>query len=224
MQQVFSIGDAVGFGWKKFKEQPGFFIAFVIVVFFVQAVISGIEGGLEKADIATGLIGIVSLIGFIVSLILGLWQVRISLNVADGKPGAFSDFNAIVPLIGKGILTQLLYMVIVFVGLLLLVIPGLIWLIKYQYALYFVIDKGMKPFEALEASGKLTDGVKWQLVLFNIVIGLINLAGALLIGIGLIVSVPVSIIAAGYVYRQMQRFKGAQSSQEQTPPPTPAAV
>lgn len=219
MEQVFSIGAAITFGWNKLKEQTKFLVGFVAFIVVTQIVISGIQNYLEQ-NIGKAPAFIFFMIAFIITMAISLLQVRIALHITDGKKGTWAAFHEIVPLIGKGIITQLLYSIIILVGFFLFIIPGFIWAIKYQFALYYVIDKNLSPFEALEASGKLTMGYKWQLLFLGLTLGLINIAGMLALGVGLLISLPVAIIAPAYVFREMQRNKG--DVQKKSPELAPA--
>ena len=53
-------------------------------------------------------------------------------------------------------------------------------------------------------SGVLTEGVMWNLVLFWLMLAGINILGMLALGIGLIVTIPLSWLATAYVYRRLQ--------------------
>ena len=73
---------------------------------------------------------------------------------------------------------------IVAVGVLLLVVPGIVWFVKYMFAGLIVVDRGCTAFDALTESGKITKGYKWplftmSLFLLVIVLPLIFLAQAI---------------------------------------------
>jgi uncharacterized membrane protein len=85
----------------------------------------------------------------------------------------------------------------------LLIVPGIIFFIMFQYYGYFIVDKKMGPVEALKASAALTKGVRWKLFGFGLVIGLLNIGGALLLLLGLFVTIPVSQMAIAHVYRKL---------------------
>jgi len=72
---------------------------------------------------------------------------------------------------------------------------------------YEVID-GAGIMESFERSTKLTDGYKWQLLGFFVVLALINAVGALLFLVGLLVTIPISMIAAAYVYIKLKERAG----------------
>lgn len=69
-----------------------------------------------------------------------------------------------------------LFSLIVAVGVLLLVVPGIVWFVKYMIAGLIVVDRGCTAFDALTESGKITKGYKWplftMLLFFLLVIGL----------------------------------------------------
>ncbi len=65
-------------------------------------------------------------------------------------------------------------------GLILLVVPGIIWVLKYLLALYALRDRKLSPCEALKLSGRITTGHKGQLFYT----GLISYGPPLLVGIG----------------------------------------
>lgn len=226
MDKVFSIPDAIGFGWTKVKEQLGFFIGFTLLIFAFQLISGFIQTALEKDDGSFLLFLVYIVISTIIGIVIGMWQVRIVLDVVDGKKGTFGSLQNVLPLLGKALVTQILYTVIIIIGLFLLIVPGIIWIIKYQFAIYYVIDKNMSPFEALEASGKLTSGEKWHLLLFNLVIGLVVFAGVLALGVGLLIAIPIVMVAPGYVYRQLQKRTTNKSQslkqESSTTKPTPA--
>ena len=47
-------------------------------------------------------------------------------------------------------------------------IPGIILSIAWSFAIYFLVDRKMKPVEALELSYKATKGEKWRIVAIHV--------------------------------------------------------
>jgi uncharacterized membrane protein len=90
------------------------------------------------------------------------------------------------------------------IGFVFLIVPGIYLAVKYQFYDYLIVDKGMGPIEAIKRSGVLTEGVKWNLVLFWLALVGINILGMIALGVGLIATVPVSWLANAYVYRRLQ--------------------
>ncbi len=97
-----------------------------------------------------------------------------------------------------------MYAVIVIFGAILLVIPGIMWAVKYQFFGYFILDQKSEPKEALKQSARITDGARWKVFGFIIVLSLLNIIGAMLFGIGLLITVPVTILSSAFVYQTLK--------------------
>jgi uncharacterized membrane protein len=68
---------------------------------------------------------------------------------------------------------------------------------------YIVIDRGLGPIEAMKESWRVTKGHKWQLfLLFLALIGL-NILGAIALIVGLLVTIPITMLAAAHAYRTL---------------------
>ncbi len=73
----------------------------------------------------------------------------------------------------------------------------------YYLAFPLIVDKNLGPWEALEASRKAV-GKRWFAVFgFAFLLGLINMVAMIPMGIGLVWSVPLSVIAFGILYRNV---------------------
>ena len=91
-----------------------------------------------------------------------------------------------------------------FVGLLLCVIPGLIIWFLTIFTPFYVIDKNLAPTEAIANSIALVRRHAGKLILFCLVAWLVYLLGAIVCFVGLLVSIPVAMVATAYMYRRIQ--------------------
>jgi uncharacterized membrane protein len=205
----FSMGEAVRFGWGTMKSNIGFFIGLLIIAFLIEN-LPGILAEFVKVDFPI-IAALLSLAGGILGLVVQLGLIKISLKFCDGVKGQFDDLLSSFHLLLKFIGGAILYLLIILAGMLLFIIPGIIWGIKYSLFPYFLVDNEMGPIEAIKASGAATDGAKWDLFLFGMLLGLINIAGALLFLVGLFVTIPLSMVAYSYVYRQLAGKTGSVS-------------
>ena len=146
---------------------------------------------------------IVQIIGWVLQMAVSLGLIGVALKLYDRKKVVYKNLFDYFRLIIPYFIGSFIYGAIVVVGFILLIIPGIIWAIKFRYFQYFMVDKNMGPIDALKASAKITKGVKWKLLGFGIVLGLINICGALLLLVGLLFTVPLSIMAEVYVYRKL---------------------
>lgn len=88
------------------------------------------------------------------------------------------------------VLVIILYSLIVYVGTIFFIIPGIYFAYKYMFAAILVIDKDMGVVEAMNASSQMAKGIKLNLLLNDILLGLlvmlITVAGLLCFVIGII--------------------------------------
>jgi uncharacterized membrane protein len=75
--------------------------------------------------------------------------------------------------------------------------------VKFSLFPYFIVDRRLGPIEALKASGIATMGAKVDLFLFGLLLSLINIAGFLCLIVGLFATIPTSLVAYAYVFRQL---------------------
>ena len=201
MKKDFSIGEAVQFGWNTMKANFGFFLGVLIVAWVIIAVPSAIAGKLQQES--AGLAFLFNIIAIIVRLIVSIGLIRIALKFSDNEKPVFNDLFSFPPFFWRYLGGSILFGLIVFGGMLLLIIPGIIWTIKFQYFGYCIIDKNLGPIDALKKSSAITNGIKWELFGFGIVLWLINLLGALVFIVGLFATVPTTLIAYAFVYRKL---------------------
>ena len=103
----------------------------------------------------------------------------------------------------KIFLTGLLMNLLILIGLLLLVLPGIYLAVSYQIALPLMVDKKLGPWEALEASRKIIGHRFFTVLGFDIVAFVLVALSMLLLGIPFIWTVPMLVIAFGVIYRNM---------------------
>ena len=197
--QAFSYGEVIRFGWEKTKQHIKFLALVLLGVWVIQFIFGFFQNQIDfwLVDLILG-IG-----GWLVNLVVSLALLTIALKITDGGTPGTADLTVKLPLFKNYLVGSIYYGLIVLGGMLLLVIPGIIWAIQYQFYPYAIVDKGASPKEALAMSKQMTMGRRWRLFLFGSILGLLNLGGALLFGVGLLVTVPISMIGMAYLYRKL---------------------
>lgn len=182
--------DLVKSGWRHTKEHFWFLFLTLVVVFVVTSAASNFPP-----------------FALIVGVFTSISIITLSLEITAGVKPIISDLWKKYHhwrLFVNYLLASFLMAVIVGIGLLLLVIPGIYLAIRLQFYKFLIVDKeDIGPWMAIKESWRMTDGHSWKLFLFMLLIILINLVGAVLLGIGLLVSIPVSLIAYAVLYRQL---------------------
>src|SRR3989344_2410515 len=212
---TFSPGSMISFGWDTFKKRPWFFIGVFLVVGILS---SGGNFQLNDTDYSAATIALFIVAGIafgIISILAKMGATQLALKAHDSAESAtFGDLWAPHPF-WKFIGGSILVGVIVILGLILLIVPGVIWASRYLFVPYLLMERRSSPFEALKESARITYGHKWQLLGLLGLTMLINILGAILLLVGLLVSIPVSALAMVHAYRTLSGQ--AASTSQQTP-------
>jgi len=99
--------------------------------------------------------------------------------------------------------TLLVYKIIVSLGILLFIIPGIFLALRYFFASTLVIDeKATSISHAFGMSALCTDGAKWKLFFFMVCLGAMNVFSLKLPWLHLLIA-PISALAYIYVYKKL---------------------
>ncbi len=132
-------------------------------------------------------------IGFHIAIIKKIRTGR--LDIAD----CFKGFDFFVP----SMITAFLLAVFVTLGTLACIIPGLVLYAMYQFSYLFILDKRLDFWPAMQASADLVKRDLMGFILFTLALGGLNLAGALACGVGVFITVPITMAALTVAYRDM---------------------
>ena len=200
--KTFSISGALKFGWEKTKSNFLFILGVTALSFIISMLSGQIQEVLGEGAPVVGMILFV--LGYIVSSVLTIGYYKIFLKLHDGQHADFKDLYQHYKLFWGYLVTSVIYGVAVVIGLILFVIPGIYLAIKYMFALVILIDEEtISATDALKKSSDITLGVKWSLFGFLLLLILINLIGIALLGIGLLVTIPISTFATVYIFRRL---------------------
>lgn len=191
-----SIKDSIKFGWQKTKESLWFLVGFQIVFYLINMLTDN------------------SIFGFIVSLLTGLVFTSVILRISRNEKVVFKNiFDGIsLKTVLHYFLTTVIVSVLVFTGLILLIVPGIILSLMTCFASFLIIDNknpswpALSFWQAVKESKKITKGYKWFLFKFMMVAVLVNILGLLCLGVGMLVSIPVTTIAFAFVYEKIKNI------------------
>ncbi len=134
------------------------------------------------------------------SLITNLFQPALTagaLLVANelykGKSPDFAKFFSGFRFFLVLLLLSLVSGLLIIVGVLFLIVPGIYLGVSYSFAQLFVVFLGYDFWPAMELSRKIITQKWWEFFGFIVVIGLINLAGVLACGVGVIFTAPATL-------------------------------
>ncbi|TSC52288.1 MAG: hypothetical protein LiPW41_499 [Parcubacteria group bacterium LiPW_41] len=187
------IKKAFSFGWQSAKKD---FLYFVYVA-AIAMVISGILGKLGEKNF------IFAIVGWVIGFITTCGIARITVDYVRGTKREletlFTEWQYFWRVVGACIFMGIL----IIIGLVLLVVPGIYLIFRFQFVTLFIVDKNMKIREAMKASTEMTKGIKWQLFRFALVSIGVALLGVLALGVGIFIAVPIIWLAQAYIYNSL---------------------
>ena len=177
------------------------FLLGVLVIFFVYSVVRGLVSAATKEFFLVAfLISILFLLG---QMVLQLGMVKVSLDLVDRGKAEFSELYMSYPKLLNFLVASIVYGFVVVLGLILFVIPGIYLIIRYQFYTYYILDKNASAIDSLHMSADMTRGNILNLFLLSIIIVFINILGAILLFVGLLFTIPMSMMVYAYLYRKL---------------------
>ena len=181
------IGRYFSRGWEIFSGYMGGFIGFMLIVWLINI-----------------FLGFIPVIGGLASIVisgpLSAGYYIVAFKKMKGQQVEFGDFFLGFNYFLQLFLATLVVGIFVLLGFVALILPGIYLAVAYSLVVGVIIDRKMDFWEAMETSRKVITRKWFSFFLLFILIALLNLAGLLALGIGLIFTIPWStvIVAAAF--------------------------
>ncbi|MEO6472751.1 MAG: hypothetical protein ABIR57_12270 [Aeromicrobium sp.] len=217
------IGETFRWAWKKFQENPATLVVGTLllavasgVVYFIAFLIfHGLFINSPSFDAETGTfsggsgffasIFVSALVSALSSIAVYVFQanlVRVSLKTVDGAKPEIGELFVFENL-NKTIVTAALLAAGTFVGTILCYVPGLIFSVLAAYTIYFLVDNGKEPIDAIKSSISFVIANIGTLIIVILASVAALIVGAILCGVGLLVAIPVVILVNAHVFRTL---------------------
>ncbi|GLK91791.1 hypothetical protein [Pseudomonas turukhanskensis] len=222
----FGISDLLGEAWTRTKGTKGIiiggFVVFYAALFAVMNVLGilltifgvagiagmGLLGGADDGSLALGAMAAFffgsMLVGFLATAMVYPFLAGINMvgiRAAAGQPVRFGEvfahFGRTVPVI----ITALLMTLLVVVGYMLFVVPGIYLSVAYILAIPLVVERGLSPWQALEASRKAINQHWFKVFGLFLLLGVLMSLSMIPLGIGLLWTIPLMVVSLGVLYR-----------------------
>lgn len=184
----FNQRQVLGQAWSKTKEHFWYLLGAGLVTIIVGSVI----------DSALPILG---------SIGMALATTTVALVIMHGhKPGyddLLTGFKS-WKIIWHFVVAEILYAIIVLLGLICFIFPGIYIAIRLRFFRFMIVeDENLGPIDALKKGWAMTRGKFWKLFWLTVVLLGINILGALLLLVGLLFTIPFTILAGAFLYKQM---------------------
>lgn len=208
----FSIGALIKEAWQKVSGIKGMvlvgFIIYIVVtqaLSFVLGMILGLGFAATGGDISSSpalllqvIVGIVAgAVGFPFMAGINMLGIR----RAAGQPVSFNEMFSHFGLFAQLLVTGLLVLLLTYLGMFLLILPGIYLSIAYMLAIPLAVERKLSPWQAMEASRKAISQHWFKVFGLFVVLALILMVSMIPLGIGLIWSLPLTIVSLGVLYR-----------------------
>ncbi|WP_350344560.1 hypothetical protein PRVXT_000979 [Proteinivorax tanatarense] len=189
----FSIKEAFSVGYRKTVENIGLLISAVLIIFLIEL---SLYIFLNESAI---------LIQFLIGTMLTLGFINISLKIYNSNESdvKIAELFKVFNYLGVYIIASSVYLLSTFIGFVFLFVPGFVVFVKFFFYSYYIVDEGAGILESLSKSWKATNGCGFKLFAFIIILFFVNLGGALLLGIGLFFTIPLSMMTVIHVYNEI---------------------
>jgi hypothetical protein len=189
-------------GWRLFKSHASIFVVSMLLLFLSWVVLEVAVIFLQRLGLAVWLVLHLGWLLLFSGLLVGLHVT--ALKSIDGEIPRVGDLFGSLERGPAYLLALSIYCLTVSGGLVLLIIPGIYLAIRYCLFAQIITDRSASALAALRKAAESAHGNWVPLGALFLIAFLLNIAGMTLLGIGLIISFPVSLLAIAGFYRSLQ--------------------
>lgn len=194
-EKHFSIRSLLKEGWELTKVNIGFLVVYQLILLAIAF--------LFNFHILSWKMAPIQILGLIIVMLgkMGLYQSI--LLMTKGLKAGFDQFYKNWRQLASWFVANFIFATCFILGLALLIVPGCYFLARYGLFPFFILDKKLGPLEALGEAGKATSGITWHIFLLFLACFGLNILGLLLFGVGVLITLPITLFALATVYRRL---------------------
>lgn len=229
-EHTFSKSKALAFGWQTTLQNIPLLLG--ICLFILVCVIPPMFLANAIKDVYPGRAFLLNAFFWILQQFFTVGVLKMLLTFCDQQKPSFKQLFSGAGVVWSFILASILASIIGIVIMGLFLLPGLIWAvmtagksigpillagisfviglcfviyvsIRIQFFTLYIVERAVGPIESLRLSWAVTRQKVGALLVFSLLLALTNLAGLLVLGVGLLVTLPTTMLATAHVYRQL---------------------
>ena len=189
-------------GWRLFRSRASVFVISMLLLFLSWVAMEIAVVFLHRLGFVVWLVLHLAWLFLFSGMLVGLHVM--ALKSVDGEIPRIGDLFGSLERGPSYLLALSIYCLAVSGGLVLLVVPGIYLAIRYCLFAQVITDTSASALSALRKAAALARGNWASLGALFLIAFLLNIAGMALIGIGLVISFPVSLLAIAGSYRSLQ--------------------
>ncbi|MFA5945494.1 MAG: hypothetical protein WC802_01095 [Patescibacteria group bacterium] len=181
-KQAFTVKEVLDKGWEVTQKYWVSYVLAIIGIAVVSGLLSAVGGAIHS-----------SIFQFVFFLLNLAWEgiaviaiVRLSLNAVDGKEVSLQAiFTSSWLEVAYMVAILILLAIVVGIGSVLFVVPGIIAALMFGYAPFVAVEKKLSPIDAMKASMALTEGNRMNMFWYLLAV----------VGLGMALGVAMMILA-----------------------------
>lgn len=226
---VLSPLDALESGWRVTRRHFWFILVTLLVSFLASAVPALVRDAVLPLSRPLG--AMIAVATVLLQVIFALGLVRVSLSLYDRDDAGLTDLFDAADRVLSGAIAFVLILVLFAVSMLPLVslafltavlafvsesfapliiafavaaaLAALYSLARFIFFAHIIVDHGTGPLRALRASADLTHRERGHAVALLLLLLTLNLGGLAIAGIGLLITIPLSLLTVTAAYRRL---------------------
>ncbi|MCM0059431.1 MAG: hypothetical protein NBV57_01115 [Algoriphagus sp.] len=200
-----AIKAAFGRAWELYKMHPFFFAMYMLLILSIQGMV--VIYAQEYMIVYSTLLAPPFYAGFY------LVANKLSRGESVVYPDFFAGFRFWIP----SVIISLFSQVLIALGLVALIVPGIYLGVGYLFAIQMGIFGGMDPWSAMEWSRKLITRDWWRFFGLLLVVVVLNVLGLLLVGVGLLFTIPFTFLVLYVIFEDLTREVFSEEEASATP-------
>lgn len=200
MGPKFLISEVCSTSWQRTKTQiwvlAGLIIGMCIISFTLGAFAMPIQNSVVGAVA-------INVISCIISAIFALGYLKNIFQALDDEEPQFSAYGQQARKIITYIIANILFAIIVVIGIGLFIIPGIYLALRLQFYAALIVEDDAGIIESLQRSWDITRGQGMSLFMLMLAMIGICILGFILLGIGIFVAMPLIYMMYAYVFRKL---------------------
>lgn len=208
---------AINEAFEQFKNNSSTWIVSVLLVGFINLVVTGIKTYYVFASTPRIIAGepfvvprsqanplitlLLNLITFAISCLLAAGLIRMAIKQVRGKVISIADIFDFGDVALQVIIASILVTIITVIAFCFCIFPGFVAAGLLLLTIPLVVDQKMGAIEAISTSINTLKSQWGAATTFSITVGVVYAIGILACGIGVFVSAPVAILSVAVLYR-----------------------
>lgn len=201
------VPSSYGNGWRQLWKH--FLVLFIagIIVFLISLPKDIVRRIAQDIGGAGGAVLFLLSLPYSILLVgpLSYGAAFVNLKAARDEPPGVEDVFAGFKDYLNVVVASLVVPVIVGFGIMLFVVPGIIFWCKLAFTPYLVVDRKMRAVDAIKESWRITTGHAWKVFSVGLLAVPIFLAGLICFGVGIVISIMWVHLAFASLYLAVSR-------------------